>query len=432
MKHETLKLRDFQETGMSWLVRKKGTLLADDPGLGKTIQAIAAINHLKARKLLIICPASVKYNWKKEIERFIYSDSLTIQVVDTGKTHIKSKAHITIVNYDLIKQHYSTLKEIKYAVVICDECHKLKNPETIRTRLILGKGGLIENGYFKMLLTGTPIQNKPIDLYPTISALAPEKIDHMTFYQFAFKYCNAYRGAFGLIYGKPSGKKAAELKEILSSFMLRRRKRDVLKDLPKVTMQHIPIKPTKKLEDLREKEWEMRESAPDSEFAQLGISSSLMSELALAKAPFCLDFIKDALENESDKLVIFAYHRNLIKELVKKLNKFGVVQITGATSSAARQKAVDDFMAKKKVRVFIGQIEAAGEGINGLQTVCSHAIFCQIGSNPKDIEQAVGRLDRMGQTEPVLAQFLLVEDSLEQDRFENVLEKAKMNKKILD
>ena len=437
---EKLTLIPYQVKGVEFLTRNRHTLLGDDMGLGKTIQVVAAINQLKANRVLIICPASVKYNWEKEMQRFLQRD-LSIQIINKRKDVIDTSINIHIINYELIQYHYPTLKQIKYAVGVCDESQKLKGNDTIRTKKILHKDGVLHNCYFKILLTGTPIQNNPIDLYPTIAALRPDLIQkHASFTAFGRYYCGAYFNGFRMIYSRPSGKKAAELKQILGQFMLRRKQEDVLKDLPKLTLQHIPIPMDAKLRrikkeedqlvaDIGRKESQFGQDAV-SEYARLAITNGTWQKTAAAKLPFCIEHVEDILESV-EKIVIFAYHRQIISDMSSALGKHGVVVLTGQTTAIKRKEVVDTFVTDPKTRVFIGQIEAAGTGIDGLQRVCHTSIFVQISYVPGHIKQAVKRLSRIGQTKPVQAQFLLVENSVEKAMFDAVILKNDLINKIV-
>lgn len=439
------KLRPFQEIGVDFLITRKESLLADEMGLGKTAQAIKACEILKAKEVLIICPASVKINWSREINKW-YDSPYTYFIINSSKSDIfpfrifistiksdKKPTTFYIVNYDLIIKDivFKNLKNIKFDVLICDEAHYLKNMESKRTKKILGKGGLVHNATYKMMLTGTPILNRPIELYPMLKVLASELIyPYNNYFKFALRYCGAYYDNLGYFNDKGASN-IPELKEKLDLFMLRRLKKDVAKELPAKTLQKIELLITPAIQAVINEENNM--SITDKEDYidnPLGRFSSLRRKTALAKLPQCIEFIKDVLENK-EKIVIFAYHREVIDTLTKELNPYGVVRLIGGMTAEAKQKAIDMYI-HTDFRIFIGQIQAAGQGIDGLQGATDYALFVESSWVPGEINQAVDRLHRMGQKNPVLAQFLVAEGTIESDMMDTVIKKSKIINQLIN
>ena len=171
------KLMPFQEEGVEFLKAHKHALLADDMGLGKTAQAIVAANELKANKILVICPASVKIHWMHEFRKWT-DKPYALQIINKKSDKIYFNTRITIINYDLVisKGIYNQLIHQEFGVGICDEAHYLKNLTAKRTKAILGKKGILTHCFCKWMLTGTPILNRPIELFPILRTLASHTI----------------------------------------------------------------------------------------------------------------------------------------------------------------------------------------------------------------------------------------------------------------
>jgi SNF2 family DNA or RNA helicase len=416
----------FQQIGADFLASKKRALLGDEMGLGKTVQAIAAINKLKAKKVLIVCPAGLKLNWERECQKWLAS-KLQIQVVNGRKDNIRMYADVVIINYDILihKAMFQQIIKRQFAVGIFDEAHYIKNRSSKRTKAVLYRGAIASRCVHKWFLTGTPILNRPVELYPILKACAPELIaPYNTFTSYARHFCNAYFDGFQFV-----TKGASNLEElnrrINSGFMLRRLKENVLKELPDKTYQLINIEPKnnsikKKLQE--EFDWSRKHAKYQDVGADAAEIAILRHELAREKVDFAISHIKDLLENV-DKLVVFAYHKDVIQRLAGELVGYGVVCITGSTPSTLRQQYVDEFQNNKHIRLFIGQIQAAGTGLT--LTASSNVVFVESSWVPGEINQAVDRCHRIGQKDCVNVQFLVMSESLEEHMLRTVIDKRK-------
>lgn len=423
----------YQETGVRFLVDKKRALLADEMGLGKTIQAIGAINALTAAKtVLVVCPASLKLNWQRELLTWL-CQSRTVQIVNGRNCHLRN-SDIIIVNYDLLIYPViaKQLSERKFDVGIFDESHYLKGRKTKRTKAVLLKGGVASRCSRVWFMTGTPVLNRPVELFPVLRAAAPEVIaPYTTFAQYAYRYCAGwYDQATGIMWAD-GATNVDELNERLQTFMLRRRKEEVLKDLPEKRFQIVPLSATAKAKKLIAKEmtWGIRDASYQTMPGDVGDIARHRHELALSKLDDCIEYIKDLME-DTEKLVIFAHHRDVIKKLEKDLAYYNPMSLTGDTPQQARQEAVDEFQYDPLVRIFIGQVQAAGVGIT--LTAASTVVFVESSWVPGEIHQAVDRCHRIGQKNSVLAQFLVVEDSLEEHMLRTVIDKTRTIKRIVE
>ena len=230
---EGMEYLPFQKAGIAYALDRPNTLIADEMGLGKTIQALGVINATPdAKKILVICPASLRLNWKQEAEKWLVND-FRIKVVDSKKANQPdADDDIIIINYDILRKHSEFLRLRTWDMMIVDECHMIKNPKAQRTQLILGdkKKDLAPiQASRKLFLTGTPIVNRPIEIQAVLGAIDPDAYGN--FFQFAKRYAGAYRSQWGWDF---SG--ATNLDELQDGLrtrcMVRRLKADVLTELP--------------------------------------------------------------------------------------------------------------------------------------------------------------------------------------------------------
>jgi len=453
----------FQRAGIAYALARRNTLFGDEMGLGKTIQALGVINaDPTIKQVLVICPASLKRNWAREAEKWLTRKFL-IQVVEDG--HVSAGADFVIVNYERLRNGVNAaLMGRQWDALIVDEAHKLKNPEAQRTQVVLGRAakkgkeavaGLVERARRRLFLTGTPILNKPIEMWGLVSTLAPETFP--SFWGFAKRYCGASNdGGYG--WDLSGHDHLDELQEKLrQSCMVRRLKKDVLTELPAKQRQIVELEPPPALRLRIEAEnaaWAAHEerlgalqdevslahAAGDQgayeaavgrlhEATQQAFSdiSRLRHETAMAKVPQVIEHLDDALESE-DAVVVFAHHKDVIAALAEHYGK-DCVTLTGDTPVEERQRAVDAFQAGK-ARVFIGSIAAAGVGLT--LTAASHVVFAELDWVPANVTQAEDRCHRVGQQDSVLVQHLVVNGSLDARMAHVLVEKQRVADLALD
>lgn len=439
-------LLPYQAEGVEFLTSRKHAMLCDEMGLGKTIQAIGAINKLKAKKVLIVCPATLKLNWKRELEKWLDRER-TIQVLTTTDVMIDPNVDIVIVNYDLLtygasgslhrgKQEQPRLNtrngliltqllKRQWAVGIFDESHYLKNISALRTKAVLQRDQIASHCVYKWFLTGTPILNRPSELYPVFRAVFPDVIfPHVTYRSYAMKFCGGHFDGYKLW-----DRGATNIEELCrrikrAGIMLRRLKKDVLQDLPDKQYQLVPLIDRRSQgaaelvsESLR---WEKKLKHQDIG-GELGEIAELRHRIAQVKLPLCIEHIRSLMEN-TEKIVIFAHHTDVIDGLYEAFGETAVV-LDGRTSQKDREFAVKSFQEDPKCRIFIGQIQAAGVGIT--LTAASTVVFVESSWVPGEIAQAVDRCHRIGQKDSVLAQFLIIQDSIEEHMLATVIDKLK-------
>lgn len=409
-------LKPFQELGRDWLTLRKNAILADDMGLGKTYQVLEAIKKLRLQSGIIICPQSIRRTWALRVREQI--PNAFINEIRTSK-YIPDPGAINVVNYDIAwKEPLITLfKEQQWQFLVCDESHYLKNIEAKRTKAILGKKGLYGQCEYRWFVTGTPVLNRPIELYPALRSLFPLYLGkYKNFYDYAYKFCAGYQGTFG--FDCTGASNLELLSRILQPIMLRRMKKEVQKELPEVTYEKIYLDPSDKLIRLTEDE---RKNFNAKKL--LGEISSLRRALGVIKCQAAVHHIKDLLE-EKDKLVIFVWHKDVAQTIAQAFPKEYVLY-TGSESPAQKDTAIRKFRDDKGLKLFIGNLKSAGIGVDGLQYVCDTCIFVEMSYVPGEIRQAVDRLSRMGQENPVLAQFLIAENSVDEDVINSLTEKSR-------
>ena len=404
-------LYDFQRQGVDFLARSRAALLADDVGTGKTAQGIHACQQVGARSILVICTASIKYNWKKEAVKWGYDDR-DIHILNDKNIETVPREGMFIINYDLCwrKGYIRSLLKRTYDVLICDEAHYLKNHKAKRTKAVYLRNGYADLSTYRWMMTATPVLNRPVELHAMLSKLCPERLGgYLNYIAYTRRYCDGQDGKWG--YEANGAENLEELSGRLEGFMLRRT-RDVL---PDKSLQKIYMPFSKDIE-------KYLFTGEENE--------SIRRKIGLGKVVPSAEHITNILESE-DKVVVFAYHTDVILGLEEALREFNPVVLRGATPSKDRQKVVDKFCGEKSCRVFIGQIQAAGEGIDGLQQVASMAVFVEIAHTPGIIKQAIGRLYREGQKRPCLFQFLLVEGTVDEQVLSSTLFKDKNIKTIM-
>jgi len=398
-------LKPFQRIGVEFLKNNYHALLADEMGLGKTVQALIAFKELKLKSGLIICPASVRLNWRREISDWGLDNRMFDVISYNG-----ASSHV--IRRELRK---------RYDMCILDEVHYLKTPESKRTKSVFGnKAGLARRCTRIMGLSGTPILNRPRELFVILKCLATERIKPYDHYErFMYRYCGAFFDGYRV--NDRGHSNLEELKGRLTGFMLRRTKSSVLKELPAKSIKHVPLeRDAKDFRELDLMEMEIADrkafiSSAKEGYAQLGDLARLRRATGMAKVPAMIKYIKDLLETV-DKVVVFTWHRDVLSQLVGALDidcDNMAVTYQGGYSDLRKQGALKSFIDHKKCKVFIGNIQAAGTGIDGLQKVCSNVVFAEMSWVPGEMNQAMDRIHRMGQTNPVTVHIPYVEGTLE-------------------
>jgi SWI/SNF-related matrix-associated actin-dependent regulator 1 of chromatin subfamily A len=420
----------YQVEGIEFALRRTGTLLGDEMGVGKTVQAAGIINALgsDANRILVVCPATMRLVWRDELKRWLVRPmSIGVAGVDLVSEQLLARVHVLVVNYDRLGELEQLVTNRRWDLAILDECHLVKNPEARRSQLALKIKAVR-----RLALSGTPMPNRPIELYPVLSWLDPEHWPLSNRFQYARRYCGARHTPFGWDLNGSSN--AAELGELLrSTVMIRRTKAQVLPQLPPKLRSVIELDFSADLERLVKAEltaferWQAGSKNNGDEIYRAGEIHRMNSarsvewdnlskaryELAIAKVPLIAGFVRETFAAKPEgKIVIFAHHREVIHRLRESLSTFGPVILYGGLTAHQKQAAIAAFQTDPRVRVFIGQIQVAGLGIT-LAPASSHCIFAELSWVPAEMSQAEDRLHRIGTQDNVLVQHLVLSGSLD-------------------
>lgn len=439
----------FQRAGIEFIVNHENTLLADDMGLGKSIQAIGVINLLdEINRVLLICPASLKINWRKELAAWL-TRVMSIEIASSKKPF--PDANIVIVNFDILHKFEAELRSEEWDLLIVDESHFLKG-NSRRSHHVVGKRKKYARSEAydiepikakrSLFMSGTPIENRPAELWNMVHYLAPDTFKNYTY--FTRRYCDAKRGRWG--WQVSGAQHLDELQTALrETIMIRRLKTEVLTELPAKLRQiiELPQNGARKVVEAENKAYSEHEEllsdlkvaaelakasedktdyndAVEKLKASVGLAFNELAkarqETAIAKVPYVLGH----LENVSGKVCVFAHHREVIKQLKEELGDKAVI-LMGGMSDKAKNEAVERFQTDPNVQFFIGSIMAAGVGLT--LTASNHAVFAELDWKPSTMNQCEDRLHRISQVNSVLIQHLVFDGSLDANMAKTVVAK---------
>ncbi|MDB3870329.1 DEAD/DEAH box helicase [bacterium] len=401
---------EHQKEAITKLVSNKKYILADDMGLGKTSSAIMATINLKLKKVLIVCPASLKVNWKREIEN--YSDS-KVGIVE-GKNWEDGK--YVIINYDILKNFHSlpkdsdkrtTILDSKFDLVIIDEAHYISNGKAQRTKLVNNLTNKIGRLW---LLSGTPMTSRPMNYYNLLKLVGSRVANNWISY--VRRYCDGkqiFRGyrKIWLTFGATN---LEELRDKTNDKVLRRLKEDVL-DLPDkiITPIYMELKSKEYEEEVGEyKDWK-RENKNKGLSIQLSKLMKVRQIIALAKISETSQLIDQCLQQDK-KVIVFTNFTEPLMQLHEKYKKESVI-LNGTMKKEDRQKSVDRFQNDEKIKIFIGNVKAAGVGIT--LTSAEVVIFNDLSFVPSDMSQCEDRAFRIGQDKKVSCLYPIYQNTLE-------------------
>lgn len=345
---------------------------------------------------------------------------------------IEDTPPITIVNYDILAAWLTYLQSIKPQLIVVDECHYVADRSTKRTKALQS---LCLDVPHIIALSGTPLVNRPAELWPILNIIRPTLFP--SFFSFAHSYCGAVKKRYGWEY--KGATRTQELNQKLDkNLMIRRRKADVLKDLPAKRRILFPVemddsREYQKVKDdflawYRENKGSVEKVFRSAMVVQLGY---LRRVAAKSKMNSIVEWIENWLREDEEKLIVFAYHKSVIKRL--RTHFIGrSIKIDGSTSHDKRRLAVKKFQRSKEVRLFIGQMRAAGVGLDGLQVASSDVAFIEFDWTPGVHLQCEGRAERIGQTKPITAYYLPAKGTIEEKIVEIVQKKQEVLNAVLD
>ena len=423
----------FQKAGVAFIEDRNGrALLADEMGLGKSLQSIVHTQlHPEKSPVLVICPATLKINWQREFEKWTGIKSYIINSKDNN-VNIPKNYKVYIINYDIVEKKKELLTGLKFQIAILDECHRLKNTKTKWTKAV---NEIAVNIPHIIAITGTPILNRPIEIYNVAKLLSPK--DFGNYWEFATRYCGMTRTRWGIDVSGATNIDELAIK-LRSTIMVRREKKDVLAELPDKTRIVIPLevdlKEYKKVEDdlvnylIENKSKTALQAIAVSQVEQLAKVEYCKQEAVKAKLESFVEWVKN-IQEENKKLVIFAHHIEFIDKLMSELKSYNSVSIVGSMKQEDRQKSIDTFQNDPDCKIIVCSIKAAGVGIT--LTASSYVAFLELGWTPADHDQAEDRCHRIGQKNNVTCYYFLAENTIEQDIFKLIQAKRKISKELL-
>lgn len=416
-----LPLFPFQKVGVEFLYHAGGrALIADQPGLGKTVQSIAYAKMLNL-KTLIVAPLSVVINWQKEIYKFTGEDS-TIWSTKEVDGDLDNNFHV--VNYDAVRKIHDVLRDQNFDLLVCDEATFLKNRTTIRHKSILGswkerkKYPGIKTKHV-IFLTGTPVMSRPIEAFTLLNYIDNQRFNN--FYHFTQRY--------GGWKGMPI-RNLSELHERTKDLTIRRKKSEVLSELPDKQRNDLYISLSKaervEYEELLDelfKEWTFNGKPT------IGTMPKIQAFLIDKKLPRLKEIIAEYQDNDRP-LLIFCCYIAPLKKLKEDLGETASL-FHGSMKKEERQQAIDD-LASGKTNIGLFSLKAAGFGIDGLQHVIDTSIFLDFDWVPANHEQAEDRIHRIGQDKKVQIYYMRVVDTIDEYMADLTMKKIKMAAEIVD
>jgi SNF2 family DNA or RNA helicase len=450
----------FQRAGIRFVQAVRRAIIGDEMGLGKTIQAICAILLLDKFPALIVCPASVKLNWVKQCTAWMAKRSPQVQYLAAQGDRVDPTADVVVVNYDLLVgkrrkdpttgkmvQDPKTKKAMLFPVpaldsvlaqpwqaLVLDESHYAKNPKAQRTQNCQKLAGLVPEDGIVMLLSGTPIKNRPVELITQLRILGVFQRLFGSWKAYVLQYCAAFQKHIGrgkYAWDTSGSSNLNELQGILrESCMIRRLKKDVQAELPakmrdalyvelsnrkEYELAHADVirffaertaadqeflesiehlDPDERKKAIQERKQGAEERARQAE--ELMRINVLRQVAAQGKVEATVDWISDFIEGTDGKLVVFAHHRDVQHALFDAFED-QAAHLFGSDSVVKRDEAVQRFISDPECRLFVASIGAGGTGVDGLQQAASNVAFVEFAWTPGDMQQAEDRLHRDGQ-----------------------------------
>lgn len=414
-------------------------LIADEQGLGKTIQALGALKlHPEVLPALILTKTTVTHQWYKEIERWCGRNGFLTQVIKSGKEKAIPGFNVYISSFDLIKNEemFSMLSE-PIPTLIIDECQAIKNHLSGRAKHVQD---LARTAKHIIALSGTPIKNHAGEYFTILNILQPSRFP--TYQGFLDKFCDVYNSGYTLKVGGLSD--SEYFRELTDDFIIRRTRAEAAPDIPVVDRQFFHVEFSRELAKLYDKaqdeleELFYKDEDDNTMTSMIAIMTKMRRITGLGKVNAAVDFTSEFLLNEpSKKLVIFAHHKDVVNALELRLNSWlkdggyaPALNLHAGLGAQSRSDLVERFKDDSNARVLIASTLAAGEALN-LQ-FCSRAIMLERQWNPANEEQAEGRFARIGQTDNIIVTYMLCSETIDEKFTELVEQKRAIIKNTLD
>jgi len=416
---------EHQKVAIEKLLANNKFILADDMGLGKTTAAVIASMESGAKKVLIVCPASLKINWDREIKNYTDRKVLIVEGRKWGSTF-----DYYIINYDILKNYHTTEKSEdsddykllvneKFDLAIVDEAHYVSNSTANRTRLL---NDVLETIPRVWLLTGTPMTSRPINYFNLLKIVdSPLTLNWQSYVR---RYCKGYQFTVGnrKVWNTSGASNLDELRERTKSYVLRRMKTDIL-DLPEKIVTPVFVELSSKMYDEELEEF-TRISNDNKDKETLSVTLNRLMKIrqliAYEKIPYTCEIIDKCLD-QGKKVIVFTNFTMSLDMLHEKYKKNSVI-LNGSMSKEKKQESVDRFQNEDKIKIFISNIIAGGVGIT--LTAGEVVVMNDLSFVPAHHSQAEDRAYRYGQKNSVLVYYPVFENTVEKIIY-NILQKKK-------
>lgn len=464
---EGIELRDYQKAGVEFLVTTRNSILGYAMRLGKSLTTGVALKYLNAFPVLVVTTASTKLHWERE-----FSDKLLVSNthIISGKTPYKlPTADVYIVNHSIVSYHYHNLSKIAFKAMIVDEVHNYGTPSK-KSKQKDENGLIIYNRYnavkelgkaipIKFGLTGTLFRNNIKELGSVLDVLGLlDKIHSKNMWNFLHEYTNAEHNGYGWKFS--GGKNIEKLSSLLKSTgaFLRKTKEDVLKDLPPIQYATIPVELSNR-EEYEEIESGIRTllktnrdkkkckfnfeasddflgTKPEDSGKEVEVISQVIKQLTLlreaagrGKVDDVCQWIDQFLEETDEKLVVFAHHQTVQKELI---NTYGskACSIMASHSIQKREDQIHEFFNNSEKRIIVCSLKAAGEGID--LSMANTVLHTEYWWNPAVMDQASARIEKVGKTAPLNVYYASAARSIDQYSEQIIEEKRRLSAAVND
>jgi SWI/SNF-related matrix-associated actin-dependent regulator 1 of chromatin subfamily A len=433
-----LELSAEQIEGAQFLAERRVGFLFDEPGFGKTAQAVTAADIAHAENILFITTASARANVLNEWRMWSSRPNLPAYAAFSGSDTIPARAEVVAVSWAGVAALKEQLVARRWDAVVLDEAHYAANivseagDAVARTLAVLGAGGITSRAKQVWCLTGTPIPNTPDDLFPLLRSLVPQRLLAQGGTPDVSKY-EAFKNRYAVWAQKPNGMRPtfiggqnqAELNARLAGLYLRRK----LTNLPPIRHSMYAVHSNEAVPlDYDDAAVLAAAESGDTEWLDMHMGTVLRLTGRLKAGPIA-ESVRDELRNGLDRIVLFYVHTEVGDILRERLNSVGVVGIEGRTLASARQRAVDDFQAGR-ARVFLAQLQAAGEAIT--LTKANQCLFVEASFRPKDMTQAIRRIYRRTQTRPCICRIAALAGSIDEALARVVVRKQRAIREIME
>ena len=455
----------YQHAGVEYRVQRRFGMFGDAPGLGKTAECILTSNTIEAKRTLVLCPASLRLNWEREVWLWSNIENVSTYPILSSKDGVSYAHDYVIASYDALRNDgiYTAMMGRRWDHLILDEAHYLKDPHgNVRTTRTIGGvrkdvhyEGLISRCDYVTGATGTPMPNQPIEIYNIARVMDWDSIGRMSLESFRnYYYDEGYGfkigwyekklpdGGMANVYGRHKGvvrnvPRIARVKELQKSmrgsWLVRRLKEHVLKQLPKKEYHLLPVEITAKIRQVMKHEgWVKAERLydlnPDNFDQTIPIEGAISTARRLmgeAKVSIIISYCEQLLNEGVEKLIVSAWHHSVLDKLHEKLKPYGLVYMDGRTSITKKQAAVDDFQTKENIRIILGQQQPLGLGWT--LAAAQDVVYAEFDWVPGVNDQLLDRAHRIGQKGSyVLGHIPYVPGTLEEKILNKVVDKARV------